>query len=183
MKRVWMSVVLAWVLAASVALAVPESGALIQTSTGMVVVEFFAPEAPVTVANFKALVKKSFYNQRMVWHRVVPGFVIQTGDPTNAGSGGSGKTIPLEVANQLSHNGAGVLAMARSAAPDSASSQFYITLAPATFLDGKYAVFGRVIQGLEVLPKIKQGDALLGVELIDTDTLPREKNSPKQKRR
>ncbi|MFM7390563.1 MAG: peptidylprolyl isomerase [Vampirovibrionales bacterium] len=165
-----------------VALAQEGSGALIQTTKGNIVVEFFAPEAPTTVANFKGLVKKEFYDQGMVWHRVVPGFVIQTGDPTNTGMGGSGKTIPLEVQNKLSHNAAGVLAMARSENPNSASSQFYITLAPATFLDGKYAVFGRVIQGLEVLPRIKQGDGVTSIRLVDTSALPVEKDSPKQKR-
>lgn len=164
------------------ALAVSESGALIETSKGVIVVELFAPEAPTTVANFKGLVKQGFYNQGMQFHRVVPGFVIQTGDPTNTGMGGSGKTIPLEVANKLTHHAAGVLAMARSSDPNSASSQFYITLDAASFLDGKYAVFGRVIQGMNVLPSIKQNDALYGIKLIDVDALTVEKNAPKEKR-
>ena len=146
----------------------PGYGAVMETQRGRVVIELYPQDAPITVANFIQLVEKGFYNVRgMTFHRVVPGFVAQTGDPTATGSGGSGKKIPLEVKNKLSHDDIGVVAMARTAAPDSATSQFYITLAPAKFLDGKYAVFGRVIQGLDVLPKIQKGDRVYGIKVED----------------
>ena len=142
-------------------------GARIVTSKGTMVVELYPNQAPMTVTNFRKLAENGFYNGGMVFHRVVPGFVIQTGDPTGTGYGGSEETIPLEVKNKLSHNGKGVLAMARSMAPDSASSQFYITIKAQPSLDGKYAVFGRVIQGLDVIDQVRQGDSLFSVEMVN----------------
>lgn len=153
-------------------------GAIIHTSKGDMTVELFPQEAPLTVANFQTLAASGFYNTSMVFHRVVPGFVIQTGDPTGTGSGGSEHTIALEVKNKLIHNGKGVLAMARSVAPDSASSQFYITLKAQPSLDGKYAVFGRVIKGLDVVDRIKQGDGFFGVDLVDVANVKPEAGAP-----
>jgi peptidyl-prolyl cis-trans isomerase B (cyclophilin B) len=95
----------------------------------------------------------------------VPGFVIQGGDPDGNGMGGSGKTIKLEVSPELKHDVAGVLSMARSQAPDSASSQFYFTLAPAPHLDGGYAAFGRVIEGLDNVLALRQGDRMTQVTI------------------
>jgi cyclophilin family peptidyl-prolyl cis-trans isomerase len=92
----------------------------------------------------------------MIFHRVVAGFVIQTGDPTGTGRGGSEKSIKLEIHPDLKHDRAGIVGMARSQDPDSATSQFYITLGPAPHLDGKYAIFGRVIEGLDVVMAIGQ---------------------------
>lgn len=147
-------------------------GALIYTEKGNIAIEFFPEQAPVTVQNFVTLVNKKFYDQpNMAFHRVVPGFVIQTGDPTGTGAGGSKDRIPLEAKNKLSHNAKGVVAMARNADPNSASSQFYITLAPQTSLDGKYAIFGKVVSGMDVLDKIKQGDKLYGVSMVDLTTV------------
>jgi peptidyl-prolyl cis-trans isomerase B (cyclophilin B) len=147
-------------------------GALIYTEKGNIAIEFFPEQAPVTVKNFVTLVDKKFYDQpNMTFHRVVPGFVIQTGDPTGTGAGGSKDRIPLEAKNKLSHNAKGVVAMARNADPNSASSQFYITLAPQTSLDGKYAIFGKVVSGLDVLDQIKQGDKLYGVSMVDLTTV------------
>lgn len=143
-----------------------QDGAVIETQRGDIAITLYENDAPKTVANFKALAERGFYNGNMVFHRVVPGFVVQTGDPTGTGYGGSDKRIALEVKNKLSHDAKGVVAMARGAGPDSATSQFYITLAPQTSLDGKYAIFGRVISGLDVLDKIGQGDRLYGVRLI-----------------
>jgi cyclophilin family peptidyl-prolyl cis-trans isomerase len=144
-------------------------GALLQTSKGNIAIELYEDQAPITVRNFKKLVESGFYNSpKMNFHRVVPGFVVQTGDPTGTGYGGSPDTIPLEVDNKLSHNKKGMLSMARSGEPDSASSQFFITLAPQKHLDGKYAVFGRVLSGLDVLDQIKKGTRLYGIKLIDT---------------
>jgi len=118
-------------------------------------IELFADKAPTTVQNFLDLVKRGFYKD-MIFHRVVTGFVIQTGDPTGTGRGGSEKTIKLEIHPDLKHNSAGIVGMARAQDPDSATSQFYITLAPTPQLDGRYAVFGRVIEGLDVVMAIGQ---------------------------
>jgi peptidyl-prolyl cis-trans isomerase B (cyclophilin B) len=92
--------------------------------------------------------------------------VIQGGCPHGNGTGGSGKTIPLEVRPDLKHGDAGALAMARSSDPNSASSQFYITLAPTDFLDGNYAVFGRVIEGMDIVRQIQVGDVMNRVYLV-----------------
>jgi len=118
-------------------------------------IELFADRAPTTVQNFIDLVKRGFYKD-MIFHRVVAGFVIQTGDPTGTGRGGSERSIRLEIHPDLKHDSAGIVGMARTLDPDSATSQFYITLAPTPNLDGRYAVFGRVIEGLEVVMAIGQ---------------------------
>ena len=153
-----------------------QSGAKITTAKGDIIIYLYEKEAPITVKNFKQLVERNFYSEgSMVFHRVVPGFVVQTGDPTNTGTSGSGKTIPLEVRNSLYHNRAGMVAMARSSAPDSASSQFYITLAAQPSLDGKYAIFGRVLKGIDVLPRIQQGDGMFSVTLMDVEGMMPEK--------
>lgn len=149
--------------------------ASIETQRGNIVIELYPDVAPVTVTNFVKLTSTGFYNQLgMKFHRVVPGFVVQTGDPTGTGAGGSKERIPLEAKNRLSHDAKGVVAMARGAAPDSATSQFYITLAPQKMLDAKYAIFGRVIQGFNILEKIEKDDRLYGVKLVDERTITRE---------
>ena len=120
------------------------------------------------MANFKKLVNEEFYNkQGMKFHRVVPGFVVQTGDPTGTGTGGSKDRIPLEVKNKLSHDAIGWVAMARGPDPNSATSQFYITLAAQKSLDGKYAIFGKVVNGYEVLNRIEKDSKLYGVRFAD----------------
>ncbi|WP_373532181.1 peptidylprolyl isomerase [Vampirovibrio sp.] len=149
--------------------------AIMETEKGSITFELYPDEAPATVANFAKLIDEGFYNRfNMKFHRVVPGFVIQTGDPTGTGAGGSKERIPLEAKNKLSHNTKGIVAMARGADPNSATSQFYITLTPQTSLDGKYAVFGKVIAGLDVLEKIEKGDMLYGIRLIDRDSVVRD---------
>jgi cyclophilin family peptidyl-prolyl cis-trans isomerase len=129
--------------------------AIVETSMGTFKIELFADKAPHTVQNFIELVNRGFY-KNMIFHRVVAGFVIQTGDPTGTGRGGSEKSIKLEIHPDLKHDRAGIVGMARSQDPDSATSQFYITLGPAPHLDGKYAIFGRVIEGLDVVMAIGQ---------------------------
>jgi cyclophilin family peptidyl-prolyl cis-trans isomerase len=129
--------------------------AIVETSMGTFKIELFADKAPHTVQNFIELVNRGFY-KNMIFHRVVAGFVIQTGDPTGTGRGGSERSIKLEIHPDLKHDRAGIVGMARSQDPDSATSQFYITLGPAPHLDGKYAIFGRVIEGLEVVMAIGQ---------------------------
>ena len=133
--------------------------AVLDTTQGAIRFELYEDLAPVTAQNFIELAEQGFYNG-LKFHRYEPGFVIQGGDPLGTGMGGSKKTIQLEVSRALKHDGAGVVAMARSSDPDSASSQFYITLAAASFLDLKYAVFGRVTEGLENAQKLRAGDQM-----------------------
>ncbi len=149
--------------------------ALIETERGNIAIELYSDQAPLTVANFVKLINSGFYNRfNMKFHRVVPGFVVQTGDPTGTGAGGSKERVPLEAKNKLSHNTKGIVAMARGADPNSATSQFYITLAPQTSLDGKYAIFGKVISGIDVVGKIEQDDQLYGIRLVDLSTVVRD---------
>src|SRR5919202_3080314 len=132
---------------------------VITTTFGDIVLEFYTKDAPNTVQNFKELSKRGFYDG-LIFHRIVPGFVIQGGDPntkdsTNRskwGTGGPGWNIKAEF-NKNKHS-RGVLSMARSQDPDSAGSQFFIVLKDSSFLDGQYTVFGRVIQGMDVVDKI-----------------------------
>ena len=124
---------------------------------GEIKLELDASSAPITVANFEKLVKENFYDG-LIFHRVISGFMIQGGDPTGTGMGGAKEKIKGEfaangVANPISHV-RGVISMARSSMFDSASSQFFIVHADATFLDGQYAAFGRVIEGMEAVDEI-----------------------------
>ncbi len=139
--------------------------AIIETGKGTIKAELYADKAPVTAKNFIDLANAGFYNG-LTFHRVETGFVVQGGDPKGDGTGGSGKTIPLEINKELKHV-KGALAMARSQNPDSASSQFYITLAETPFLDGNYAVFGKVVLGMDVVEKIKVGDKMNKVSISD----------------
>jgi peptidyl-prolyl cis-trans isomerase B (cyclophilin B) len=140
--------------------------AVLNTTKGVIKFELYEDLAPITANNFIDLVERGFYNG-LTFHRHEPGFVIQGGDPAGNGSGdfqdpttGKKRTIPLEVSPMLKHDGAGVVAMARSSDPNSASCQFYITLGAASFLDMKYAVFGRVTVGLDAALKLGKGDKI-----------------------
>lgn len=124
---------------------------------GTITVALDAEAAPVTVENFEKLVKEGFYNG-LTFHRIMDGFMIQGGDPLGNGTGGSEETIVGEFAsnghdNPISHV-KGVISMARAQDPDSASSQFFITVADSTFLDGEYAAFGYVTEGMEIADQI-----------------------------
>lgn len=126
---------------------------------GIIKIELYADKAPITVANFEKLVKEGFYDG-LIFHRVISGFMIQGGDPTGTGMGGASERIKGEFAingvqNDISHL-RGVISMARSQMPDSASSQFFICHADATFLDGQYAAFGKVTEGMEVVDEIAE---------------------------
>src|ERR1051325_2116649 len=138
--------------------------AVLETNKGTIKFKLYETDAPITAGNFIELAEKGFYDG-LTFHRVEPGFVIQGGDPNGNGTGGSGKTIPLEVKPNLKHDAAGVVAMARSQNPNSASSQFYITLAPTPFLDMNYAVFGRVTEGLDAVNQIRKGDKINSVTI------------------
>ena len=149
----------------------PNRTAAIDTNKGTIRFELDEAGAPITAGNFIELAERGFYNG-LKFHRYVPGFVIQGGDPKGNGTGGSGKTIKLETTSQWKHDTAGVVAMARSNNPDSASCQFYITLAPATFLDREnsqdgygYAVFGKVTEGLEVVQSLREGDQMKTISI------------------
>lgn len=124
---------------------------------GAIEIELFPATAPNTVHNFISLVKQGFYDG-VIFHRVIPGFMIQGGDPAGTGMGGPGYSIKGEFSqngfpNKLQHN-RGVISMARASIPDSAGSQFFIMVAKATHLDGAYAAFGQVIKGMDVADKI-----------------------------
>ncbi|MDE2180949.1 MAG: peptidylprolyl isomerase [candidate division NC10 bacterium] len=138
--------------------------AVIEMAAGKIVVELYENDAPGTVANFVKLAKQGFYNG-LNFHRVVPGFVVQGGDPKGDGTGGPGYTIKDEV-NSRKHL-TGTVAMAKTAAPNSAGSQFYITLAPQPRLDSGYTVFGQVVEGMDIVMKIKQGDIMKKVTIIE----------------
>ena len=126
-------------------------------SGGKMVAELYPEVAPNTVNNFISLIKKGFFDG-LIFHRVIPGFMIQGGDPEGVGMGGPGYTIPGEFssngfANDLRHS-RGVLSMARTMDPDSAGSQFFIMVDDAPHLDGEYAAFGKVIEGMETADAI-----------------------------
>jgi peptidylprolyl isomerase/peptidyl-prolyl cis-trans isomerase B (cyclophilin B) len=131
---------------------------------GEIHVAFFPADAPKTVENFVKLAKDGFYDT-LVFHRVVPGFVVQGGDPKGDGTGGPGYTIKAEF-NRNPHV-RGSVAMARSQHPDSAGSQFYITYGPQPHLDGSYTVFGQVTSGMEHVDRIRQGDRMTSVRIVE----------------
>jgi len=139
----------------------PNPVVVFETTKGTFKAEIFEKQAPITAANFLTLVSSGFYDN-LTFHRYVPDFVIQGGDPKGDGTGGSGKTIQLEIVSSLKH-GLGTLGMARSNDPDSASSQFYIVIGKADFLDGQYAVFGNVTDGMDVVMKLGKGDRMIKV--------------------
>jgi peptidylprolyl isomerase len=122
---------------------------------GRVVIEMRPDLAPATVAQIKALVRQGFYDG-IVFHRVIDGFIAQTGDPKGDGTGGSGHKLKAEFSNEKHERG--VVSMARASNPDSADSQFFIMFAPAPSLDGHYTIWGRVVSGMEYIDKIKKGD-------------------------
>lgn len=135
-----------------------EEVAVLDTNLGKIIVMFFPDKAPKTVENFKKLVKKGFYDGTK-FHRVIPGFMIQGGDPNSKnadrsddGSGGPGYSVDAEF-NDV-HHGPGILSMARSSDPNSAGSQFFIVVADANHLDGQYTAFGRAVEGMDIVDKI-----------------------------
>lgn len=142
--------------------------AVVETEKGAITFELLEQKAPITAGNFIELAQKGFYDG-LTFHRVEPGFVIQGGCPQGTGMGGSGKTIPLETHPDLKHDAAGTVAMARSQNPNSASSQFYITLAATPFLDRQYAVFGKVTDGMDVVRQIRVGDHIKSVTIAQEE--------------
>jgi len=137
--------------------------AIFTTDRGTIRVKLMGRDAPVTVGNFVELVQKGFYDG-LTFHRFVPQFVIQGGDPLGNGTGGPGYCIKEEFStNPNNSHDAGALAMARSADPNSAGSQFYFCLGPQHELDKGYTVFGQTIEGYDVITKLRQGDIIQSV--------------------
>ena len=126
--------------------------------------EFYPDDAPKTVENWVGLARKGFYDG-LAFHRVVPDFVVQGGDPKGNGTGGPGYSVKAEFNTQKHLRG--TVAMARSQDPDSAGCQFYICYGPTPHLDGQYTVFGRVVSGMEHVDRIKQGDRMKSVTIAE----------------
>lgn len=143
--------------------------ATIETAKGTIKVKLYPEEAPNTVANFISLARKGFYNG-LNFHRVIAGFMIQGGSLDGKGSGGPGYTIADEKNKLLKHN-RGAVAMAKTSAPNSANSQFYIVIDnPSPHLDGGYTVFGQVISGQENAEKIQVGDKITKITISGAKT-------------
>jgi len=143
------------------------SKAIIKTNRGNMKVVFFEQDAPGTVANFKKLSESGFYNG-LTWHRVIPDFVIQGGCPKGDGTGGPGYTIKCELDGENQRHDRGILSMAH-AGRDTGGSQFFIAhnRENTKHLDRQHTVFGKVVEGLEVIDLIKQGDSIDEIEIID----------------
>src|SRR3984957_10302469 len=146
---------------------------VIHTAKGDIEATLFPAKAPVTTANFLNLASRKFYDG-LTFHRVVPRFVIQGGDPLGSGSGGPGYRFENEVHDSLSHVNVGSLAMA-NAGPNTNGSQFYVTIDPlqkehVKMLDGSYSIFGQVTKGLDVTKQIAQGDKIESIEILDPTT-------------
>lgn len=124
----------------------------IETNHGTIIAEMFSDAAPKTAGNFIELAKKGFYDG-IIFHRVIAGFMLQSGDPTGTGTGGPGYSIPDEFGEGLGHTEPGTFSMANSG-PNSGGSQFFITLAATSWLDGKHAIFGKVTGGMDVVEAI-----------------------------
>lgn len=149
--------------------------ATLKTEKGDIRIQLFADKAPRTVNNFVFLARQGFYDN-ITFHRVIPGFMAQTGDPTGKGSGGPGYNIEDEFTPDLRHDQPGTVSMANKGQPHTGGSQFFITYAPTPHLDDKHTIFGRVVEGMEVLEQLTErrpsqnpdappGDKLLSVEI------------------
>lgn len=143
---------------------------IVKTGKGDIEGTLFASKTPVTVANFLNLAKRGFYNG-ITFHRVIPDFMIQGGDPDGTGGGGPGYTFEDEFRPDLKHDKPGIFSMANRG-PRTNGSQFFITHVPTAWLDGKHTVFGTVTKGQDVVNAIKQGDKITSIEILDsTDEL------------
>ncbi|NDD91109.1 peptidylprolyl isomerase [bacterium] len=143
-------------------LGLSKSTVIITTTKGVMKYKFYSKDAPKTVARMVELIQQGFYNG-LTFHRVVPGFVIQGGDPSGNGTGGSGKKLPAEFNSRRHVEGS--VAMARAADPNSADSQFYISLGRHPHLDGQYTVFGQLVEGQSVASQIAVGDRMTSVTI------------------
>jgi peptidylprolyl isomerase len=152
--------------------------ATILTPRGNIVIALRPDIAPQTVNNFVFLARQNFYNG-LTWHRVLQGFMAQGGDPQGDGTGGPGYAVPAEFTEKILYDKPGIVAMARANDPNSAGSQFFITTAPATFLNNQYTIFGEVVQGQDIVDGIplrdpqnpadtaKPGETILGITISE----------------
>lgn len=143
--------------------------ATIETEKGDIVLELFADQAPLAVNNFIFLANQGWYDN-ITFHRVIEGFVAQSGDPTGTGFGGPGYAFSNEIVPDLNFDEAGILAMA-NAGPDSNGSQFFITYGPTPQLDGGYTIFGRVISGMDIVEDLELRDPAQGLDLPPGDII------------
>ena len=160
--------VLALTIGGTAMAADPENTLYLDTIYGRVVIAMRPDLAPNHVAQIKELTRKGFYNG-VPFHRVIDGFMAQTGDPTGTGAGGSGHKLKAEFSNEKHVRG--VVSMARASDPDSADSQFFIMLASAPSLDGKYTIWGKVDSGMEFVDKIKKGNQADNGKVTDPDKI------------
>ena len=163
--------------------------ASIETSKGIIKTQLFFNLTPVTVANFISLAEgenkevsdqykgKKYYNG-ITFHRVIPDFMIQGGDPTGTGSGSPGYNFKDEFVDELKHDSAGILSMA-NAGPGTNGSQFFITHKETPWLDGAHTVFGNVVEGQDIVDKIEQGDSIINIEIIRQGNSAKKFNAPK----
>ncbi len=147
----------------------PENTLYLDLKDGRVVIEMRPDLAPGHVARIKELTRQGFYDG-VVFHRVIDGFMAQTGDPTGTGSGGSGKP-KLKAEFSSEPHVRGTVSMARTPDPNSADSQFFICFAPAPFLDKQYTVWGKVVEGMDLVDKIKKGDQARNGSVKDPDKI------------
>jgi peptidylprolyl isomerase len=169
-RRAALALPLAALVASSAVAAKDDDNTVIMTTKyGKIVIKLRPDLAPKHVAQIKALVKRKFYDG-IVFHRVIPGFMAQTGDPTGTGGGGSDlPNIPSEFTDTPFKRG--TVGMARASDPNSANSQFFICFDDASFLNGKYTVFGEVTSGMDVVDKIKKGSAADNGAVTDPDKI------------
>jgi len=139
---------------------------ILKTDRGDIHITLLADKAPITVASFLNLAKRKFYDG-LTFHRVIPDFMVQGGDPTGTGSGGQGYKFEDEVGSGLRFDKPGLLAMA-NAGPGTNGSQFFITHVATPWLDRKHTIFGEVTQGQDVVNAIKQGDKIKSIEVLDS---------------
>lgn len=142
-----------------------KKGKIVLENGEEIIIQFYPEAAPNTVANFEKLANSGFYNG-VTFHRVIPGFVTQGGDPTGTGAGGPGYTIKCETEGNPHKHVAGAVSMAH-AGKDTGGSQFFIVHEPQPHLDGVHTVFGQVIEGMDVVLRIEQGDVMKEVKVWD----------------
>lgn len=169
MKRILL-VLLALIAPLSVFAADPENTLYLELRDGRVVIEMRPDLAPKHVARIKELTRKGFYDG-LTFHRVIEGFMAQTGDPQGTGSGGSGVKLPAEFSQEPYERG--TVGMARAMDLNSGDSQFFICFAPAPSLNGKYTVWGKVTSGMEFVDKIKKGNPAANGKVTDPDKIVR----------
>jgi cyclophilin family peptidyl-prolyl cis-trans isomerase len=142
----------------------------LETEKGTIQIQLFAGQAPQTVNNFVFLARQGFYDN-ITFHRVIPGFMAQTGDPTGTGSGGPGYNIVDEFSPDLRHDQAGTVSMANKGQPKTGGSQFFITYGPTPHLDDLHTIFGRVVEGMEVVEQLSERQPSGGTNLPPGDKL------------